>query len=146
MEDDVLSKNPDLVVIYIGVNDVWHKSLTGTGTDADKFEKFYEAIIKKLKAKNIKIILCTPAVIGEKTDHSNTQDGDLNQYSKMIRAIAKKNNLALVDLRNIFMDYNLKNNSENQAKGILTTDGVHLNARGNQLVAEEIWKLIKSAG
>ena len=145
MEDDVLSKNPDLVVIYIGVNDVWHKSLTGTGTDADKFEKFYEAIIKKLKAKNIKIILCTPAVIGEKTDHSNPQDGDLNQYSKMIRAIAKKNNLALVDLRNIFMDYNLKNNSENQAKGILTTDGVHLNARGNQLVAEEIWKMIKSA-
>ena len=145
MEDDVLSKNPDLVVIYIGVNDVWHKSLVGTGTDADKFEKFYEAIIKKLKAKNIKLILCTPAVIGEKNDHSNPQDGDLNQYSKMIRAIAKKNNLPLADLRNIFGEYNLKNNPENQAKGILTTDGVHLNARGNQLVAEEIWKLIKGA-
>ena len=40
MEDDVLSKNPDVVVIYVGVNDVWHKTLLGTGTDADKFEKF----------------------------------------------------------------------------------------------------------
>ena len=146
MEEDVLLKNPDLVIIYIGVNDVWHKSLTGTGTDADKFEKFYEAIIKKLKARNIKLILCTPAVIGEKTDHSNPQDGDLNQYSKMIRAMAIKNNLPLADLRNIFRDYNLKNNPENQTKGILTTDGVHLNSRGNQLVAEEIWKLIKLAG
>lgn len=25
LEDDVISKNPDIVVIYIGVNDVWHK-------------------------------------------------------------------------------------------------------------------------
>jgi lysophospholipase L1-like esterase len=41
MEDDVLSKNPDVVVIFVGVNDVWHKTLRGTGTDADKFEKFY---------------------------------------------------------------------------------------------------------
>src|SRR5687768_2544315 len=25
MDEDVLSKNPDMVVIWIGVNDVWHK-------------------------------------------------------------------------------------------------------------------------
>ena len=50
MEDDVLSKKPDAVVILVGVNDVWHKRTYGTGTDADKFEKFYNAIIKKLKA------------------------------------------------------------------------------------------------
>ena len=48
MEEDVLAKNPDMVLIYIGVNDVWHKASSGTGTDADKFEKFYAAIIKKL--------------------------------------------------------------------------------------------------
>ena len=68
MEDDVLSKNPDVVVIYVGVNDVWHKTLLGTGTDADKFERFYQAIIKKLTDRNIKVIVCTPAVVGEKTD------------------------------------------------------------------------------
>src|SRR5215510_10047033 len=27
MEDDVLAKNPDVVVVYVGVNDVWHKTL-----------------------------------------------------------------------------------------------------------------------
>src|SRR5262245_41634210 len=58
MDDDVLAKNPDVVIIYIGVNDVWHKASAGTGTDADKFERFYNAILKKLKDKNIKIILC----------------------------------------------------------------------------------------
>jgi lysophospholipase L1-like esterase len=114
LEEDVLDKNPEIVVIYIGVNDVWHKRLAGTGTDPDKFEKFYVALINKLKAKNIKVVLCTPAVIGEKTDASNELDGDLNQYSTIIRRLASKNNLPLVDLRKSFLEFNQKNNPENK--------------------------------
>ena len=121
LEDDVLSKNPDIVVIYVGVNDVWHKTLLGTGTDADKFEKFYLAILKKLKDKNIKAILCTPAVVGEKTDFSNPLDGDLNRYSNMIRDIAKKNSLQLVDLRKNFLDYYKTNNPAMRKRIFLLT-------------------------
>jgi lysophospholipase L1-like esterase len=143
LEDDVLSKNPDVVVIYVGVNDVWHKTLLGTGTDADKFEKFYYAILKKLKDRNIKAILCTPAVVGEKTDFSNPLDGDLNKYSNIIRDIAKKSNLPLIDLRQKFLEYNKANNPENKEKDILTYDKVHLNPKGNQLVADAMWKLVK---
>jgi isoamyl acetate esterase len=144
MEDDVLAKNPDVVVIYVGVNDVWHKASSGTGTDADKFEKFYDAILKKLQDRKIKVILCTPAAIGEKTDFSNQQDGDMNAYSSIIRSIAQKNSLPLVDLRKAFLDYDLKNNPENKDRGILTSDRVHLTAKGNQLVADEMWKVIKA--
>ncbi len=143
MEDDVLAKNPDVVIIYIGVNDVWHKASSGTGTDADKFERFYNAILKKLKERNIKVIMCTPAVIGEKTDFSNQQDGDMNAYSNIIRSIAQKNGLPLVDLRRAFLEYDSKNNPENKDRGILTTDRVHLNAMGNQLVADAMWSVIK---
>lgn len=144
LQKDVLDKKPNVVVIYIGVNDVWHKSLLGTGTDLDKFERFYQAIIDELKVAAIKIILCTPAVIGEKTDFSNPQDGDLNAYSISIRKIANINNLSLVDLRKAFLDYNLANNKANVEKGILTTDCVHLNAKGNFLVAQEIWNKLRS--
>ena len=77
MENDVLAKNPDIVVIYIGVNDVWHKASSGTGTDYWKFGPFYEAIVKKIQATGAKVVVCTPGVIGERTDHSNQQDGDL---------------------------------------------------------------------
>jgi lysophospholipase L1-like esterase len=142
MDDDVLSKNPTTVVIWIGVNDVWHKRSYGTGTDADKFERFYNAIIKKLKSNNIKVLLCTPAVIGEKTDYSNELDGDLNKYAGIIRNIASNNNCPLIDLRKAFTNYNLKNNKENKNAGILTTDGVHLNDTGNELVAEEMMKAL----
>jgi lysophospholipase L1-like esterase len=144
MEDDVLRKNPDVVVIYVGVNDVWHKTLLGTGTDPDKFEKFYTAILARLKEKNIRAILVTPAVVGEKTDSSNPLDGDLNRYSNIIRTIAKKNGLPVVDLREMFIAYNKSNNPNNEEKNILTYDKVHLNAKGNQLVADAMWKAIKA--
>lgn len=140
MEEDVLALSPDVVVIWVGVNDVWHKRSFGTGTDPDKFEKFYQAIIKKLQAKNIKVYLCTPAAIGEKTDFSNELDGDLNQYANIIRKIAVNNNCGLIDLRKSFLSYNLANNKDNKASGILTTDRVHLNEKGNTFVAEEMMK------
>ena len=143
LEEDVLSKNPDVVFIFVGVNDVWHKTLLGTGTDADKFEKFYLAILKKLKDKNIKAVLVTPAVVGEKTDMSNPLDGDLNKYCNIIRDIAKKNDLPLVDLRKEFGNYYKTNNPNNEEKNILTYDKVHLNTKGNQLVADLMWKVVK---
>ena len=53
------------------------------------------------------------------------------------------NNLTLIDLRKTFLDYNVKNNPQNQESGILTSDRVHLNSTGNRLVAETIWEKIK---
>ncbi len=143
MEEDVLSKKPDVVVIYVGVNDVWHKQTHQTGTDPDKFIGFYSAMIKKMQSAGIKVILATPAVIGEKTDFSNAQDGDLNSYSQIIRNLAKQYNCGLVDLRKEFLKYNLANNPENKESGILTTDRVHLNAAGNKMVGELMMTALK---
>lgn len=140
MEDDVLAKEPDVVVIYVGINDVWHKSRQGTGTDIDKYEKFYVAIIKKLQAKNIKVAICTPSVIGEMKSGGNQQDGDLDKYSDVIRRLAAQYNCTLIDLRKSFMEYENSHNPDNKESGILTTDRVHLNADGNQLVANQMLK------
>ena len=56
LEKDVLSQNPDVVVIWIGVNDVWHKTSLQTGTDPDKFERFYVALVKKFQTKKLTIL------------------------------------------------------------------------------------------
>jgi lysophospholipase L1-like esterase len=142
MDEDVLAKNPDVVVIWVGVNDVWHKATYGTGTDPDKFEKFYTAIINKLQAKKIRVILCTPSTIGEKSDYTNQQDGDLNKYSQIIRDLARNYHCGLIDFRTIFHVYEQQNNPSNKDRGILTVDGVHLTDQGNQLVADEMLKMI----
>ena len=144
MEDDVMKQHPDVVIIYVGINDVWHKTSSGTGTDADKFEKFYRAIIKKLQEKNIKVIVCTPSVIGERNDNSNQQDSDLDSYSNIIRKIAKDISLPVCDLRKAFADYLKVNNPSNLEKGILTSDRVHLNTKGNLFVAGEMWKVLQN--
>lgn len=91
MENDVLLQKPDAVVIWIGVNDVWHKK-SGTGTDETTFISFYNEIIRKLKAIGIIVFMCTPAVIGEKDGLANPLDDELNKYSDLIREIASKNN------------------------------------------------------
>jgi lysophospholipase L1-like esterase len=142
MDDDVLAQNPDIVFVWVGVNDVWHKATYGTGTDPDKFEKFYTAIINKLLDRHIRVILVTPAVIGEKTDFTNQQDGDLNAYSQIVRNLAQKFRCGLVDLREIFHNYELKNNPGNKESGILTVDRVHLNEAGNQLVADRMLEIL----
>jgi lysophospholipase L1-like esterase len=143
VEEDVLKKNPEIVVIYVGINDIWHKRLAGTGTDYVKYIQFYESLIKKLQAAGIKPVVCTPSVIGERKDMSNEQDGELNMYSNWLRYYAKINNIPCVDLRTSFTNYLIANNPRNEEKGLLTSDRVHLNATGNQFVAEEIWKVLK---
>ncbi|HCT23683.1 MAG TPA: G-D-S-L family lipolytic protein [Chitinophagaceae bacterium] len=143
LETDVLEKKPDVVVIYIGVNDIWHKKLNGTGTDFWKFTKFYEALIAKLQAANIQVVLCTPAVIGERTDFSNEMDGDMNFYSNWIRYHAAQKKFPLADIRMAFLEYNLANNKQNLDQGILTTDKVHLNQEGARVVAATMWTAIR---
>lgn len=140
VDEDVLAKDPQVVVIYVGINDVWHKTTSGTGTDLNKYEKFYIALIKKFQAKNIKVAVCTPTVIGEKKNDANPQDKDLNAYSEVVRKLATDHHCTLIDLRKAFASYEETNNADDKESGLLTTDRVHLTDAGNQLVADEMIK------
>jgi lysophospholipase L1-like esterase len=144
LEKDVLDKKPDQVFIWVGVNDVWHKKTFGTGTDDNKFAQFYDALIAKIRSGGANVVLCTPACIGEKTDCTNILDGDLNHYAAIIRDVAARNQCKLCDLRQATLNYNATHNKDNLEKGILTTDGVHLNEAGNRMVAQMMLKMIGS--
>ncbi|MCX5676875.1 MAG: SGNH/GDSL hydrolase family protein [Planctomycetota bacterium] len=140
LQKDVLDKNPTLVFIYIGINDVWHwkKQPDGTmkgGTPKDAYEAGLKDIIGKIKAAGARVILCTPSTIGEKADGSNERDPMLEEYSSISRNVAKECGVELLDLRKAFIDHEKANNKDNQPKGILTGDGVHLNKDGNRFVA-----------
>ena len=63
-------------------------------------------------------------------------------FSSWIRNYAADKNLGLVDLRKSFHEYSVANNPKNEDRGILTTDRVHLNEKGNAFVAAEMWKRI----
>ncbi len=138
---DVLDKNPSKVVIYIGINDVWH-SAHGKGTPIETFESGLNDIISQIKAAGASVVLCTPSTIGEKHDGSNELDEMLTEFSAVSRKVAATHELKLLDLRKNFIDYLKANNQENKERGVLTTDGVHLNKAGNEFVASQMLQAI----
>jgi lysophospholipase L1-like esterase len=137
LERDVLSKQPTLVVIYIGINDVWH-SQQGRGTPKEEFDAGLRRIIQQIRGKGAGVLLCTASVIGEKHDGSNLLDKMLDEYCETSRKVAADLKVPLLDLRQKFLNHLKSHNPDNAEKNVLTTDGVHLNAAGNRFVAEQM--------
>ena len=143
LSKDVIEKKPTIVVIYIGINDVWHWALENhQGTTEAEFERRLREIIARIQYSGSEVVLCTPSVIGEKFDGSNPQDPVLEQYCAISRKIALDRGIRLCDLRKAFLTYLTVHNKENNEKNVLTTDGVHLNDAGNRLVADEILRFL----
>jgi isoamyl acetate esterase len=131
----------DILVIYIGVNDVWHEP----GTPPDEYRSGLNALINQAKAIEATVILATPAVIGEKTPGDNPKDQQLDEFSRISREVAASQAIVLCDLRQIFQEYLAAHNPQNQETKILTTDGVHMNDQGNALIAEAMIQSIGQA-
>jgi lysophospholipase L1-like esterase len=141
VDKDVIAKKPTIVVIYIGINDVWHgESNPKNGTAPEAFEAGLKEVINKCTKAGAQVVLCTPTVIGELPGGSNKLDSKLDDYAAISRKVAKELNLPLCDLRKAFVDHLQTKNPEKKAQGILTTDRVHLNEAGNLLVAQTILK------
>lgn len=137
LDQDVLEKKPSIVVIYIGINDVWH-SQNGKGTSAEAFEKGLKSLIERISKAGARTILCTATVIGEKTDGSNKLDKMLDEYCDISRKVAKDTGTQLIDLRTACLAHLKANNKENKSKGILTSDEVHLSGDGNKFIAAQM--------
>lgn len=141
LERDVLSKKPTLVVVYIGINDVWHgQSDPKKGTDPERFEQGLTEVVTKCQAVGARVVVCTPTVIGELPGGGNKLDAKLDQYAGISRKVAEAQKATLCDLRKAFADHLNANNAAKKDAGVLTTDRVHLNEAGNRLVAEAILK------
>lgn len=141
---DVLIYGPQTVVVYVGVNDCgffkWVPAVGGT--EPATYERELTALVRKFRQQGIRVVLCTPAVIGEKRPGENELDASLEAYVRACRAVAGREGCPLVDLRVAFTNYLRTHNPQNQPKGILTTDGVHLTREGNALVARELHKVL----
>ncbi len=137
LDRDVIEKKPTTVVIYIGINDVWH-SKRGQGTPKNAYETGLRSLVDRIRAVGSRVILCTPSVIGEKATGENPLDAMLDEYSDVTREVATDMKTGLVDLRMAFVDHLAKANPDGKEKGTLTSDGVHLNPDGNRFVADRM--------
>jgi lysophospholipase L1-like esterase len=149
LDHDVLQKNPTVVVIYIGINDVWHWTHPKVvargrkGTTPEQFESGLKDMIQQANDNGARVILCTPSVIGEKPDGSNPSDKMLDEYADISRKVARETGSQLLDFRKAFVDYLKENNPKNAEQGILTEDGVHMNEEGNRLLSTLVLGALK---
>jgi lysophospholipase L1-like esterase/dienelactone hydrolase len=135
LERDVLARKPTLVVIYIGINDVWH-SERNEGTPREAFATGLRGLVDRITAAGARVILCTPSVIGEKASGTNKLDAMLEEYAETTRKVAADASVQLIDLRRAFVDRLRASNADDKSSGVFTSDGVHLNGAGNRLVAD----------
>ena len=144
IQKDVLDKKPDVVVVYIGINAVWHlyKFEGTTGTEADRYEAGLRDVAQQIQDQGATVVFCTPTVIGEDPDSDSEENIRLAEYSDIVRKVAKDTDSKLCDLRKAYSRYLKKHNPDKAYEGILTTDGVHMNDAGNQFLAEQMKKCL----
>ncbi len=135
MESLIEKEKPDVVVIYLGINDVWHGE---KGTTKPDFEAGLKAMIALCRKAGATVMLCTPSVIGEEMTDANRLTKTLGEYSEIIRKLAKEEKTGLCDIHTAFVEELKKVNFENKHAGNLTYDGVHMNDKGNALLADVI--------
>ena len=136
LQRDVIDREPTHVVVYIGINDVWHWKPNRKGTTPERFDEGLRELIAKLRDAGAAVLLCTPSAIGERTDGGNPYDERLDKYADIARTVAADTGTPLLDLRRIFIDELKRINPEQRDRRVLTADGVHLWPLGNRLVAD----------
>ena len=144
-EADVRAKDASIVFVYIGINDVWHsKSDRGT-SEADYGGGLKELVARLEGPGGATVAMATPSVIGEKPFGDGEFDSMLARYSAITREVAQAGVRPLCDLQERFREHLELFNPNAKSKGILTTDGVHLNDAGNEFVAAEAALAIRKA-
>lgn len=157
-EKDVLLHDPDLVVIQYGINDsavdVWKDPpATKSRVSKEQYEANLRSLIKQLKEKKIAVILMTPnslrwiprikKLYGKPPYDPDDPDGFnlfLKSYAETVRQIAKDEDVPLVDIYAAFETYGKQ---EAQSAQDLLLDGIHPNAKGQQMVADLLIPKIK---
>ncbi|WP_416729916.1 SGNH/GDSL hydrolase family protein [Fictibacillus sp. JL2B1089] len=127
---DVIDLEPDLLSVSIGINDVWRQldSPQLEQVDASKFEEVYRELLTQLSPKT-KLVLMEPTIIKENTGSQGNQL--LIPYVEVVRKLAIEFDAVLVPTHEIFLNHLTKKPDVS-----LTTDGVHMRRKGNELMAK----------
>jgi lysophospholipase L1-like esterase len=131
LDADVLKKKPDWLTVSCGVNDVWHGA---SGIPLEQYKQNMTQLVDRAQAAGVKVMILTATMIGE--DAPNENNTKLAGYNEFLRQLAAEKHCPLADL-NSDMQAAVK---ELVAAGyrpghLLTQDGVHMNPRGNVMMA-----------
>jgi lysophospholipase L1-like esterase len=159
LESDVLTHEPDLVIIQFGINDgmidVWKDPpATVSRVSKSDFEHNLRAMIKRIRETHGHVILMTPnplcwvpflkQLYGKPPYRPDDPQGltfILADYAQIVRDVAKAENLPLVDVYQAFEAYGQQPGHRLEH---LLPDGVHPNDAGHRLVGDLLIETIQA--
>lgn len=134
---DCWNHTPDLISIFIGVNDVWHGLFEGigNGVDIERYEKVYRMLIDDTRKvlPNARFILVTPFFLeGSATSERMDEFVNIYKYAGVVRKIANDYDFPVVDLQEKFASLADKNGTSHYLY-----DGVHPTIAASKIIADE---------
>lgn len=167
LQNDVLKKNPDIVVIEFGGNDCdfnWDEIAKNPlenhnpNTDFNIFQKSLRNLVESLRSSGIVPVLMTlPPLDADRyfkwVSHDSSSAGDKiltwlgsvskiywwqERYNSAIVNIAQETKTRWIDIRSAFL-----NNAD--FRQYLCIDGIHPNEKGHLLIADKIMEYINES-
>jgi lysophospholipase L1-like esterase len=151
LDRDVLRHRPDLVTISCGINDVWQ------GFDAfhpdgggprciplPAFRKNVQEIVEAAQGERVMPVVLSTTVFEEEANSKGNRI--LRDYNAVLEHVAAVTDCRYIPLQQPFLDEIASHRRETgEIRLWLTADGVHLNERGNALMAKLVLEGLSGA-
>lgn len=131
---DCLALRPDVVTVYVGVNDTWRAFDQDDPTSAEDFEAGYRFLLDQLSAElpASPVLLMIP-FITDIDEGRELMHPDLDEKVERIRRLAREFGHTVVDLEHVMH----RALADGHTPASLAEDGVHPTVAGHRLIADE---------
>lgn len=128
---DVLDHDPEILTVYIGINDTWRRYGADDPTTTEAFEGDYRAILKRAHDTVApRLILVEPFVAPVDSEQKRWDEEDLDAKRDAIRRLADEFGADVVPLARVMADA-----AEQYGEKAIAADGVHPTELGATLIA-----------
>ena len=137
LEHDCILRQPDIVSLLIGCNDVGVMMNTGKSLEEQEFEAGYESVLRELTERTRARIICmAPFIFPYPRKYANWIPG-IRQAEAIEKRIAERYHVEFLELQDLMISAAGRAGYEN-----ITTDGIHLTEGGNEIIAGELMRFL----
>lgn len=127
-EHDVLAEEPDVLTVYVGVNDMWRRFDSDDPTSEEAFEATYRRLLEPVRATSL--LLIEPYFVPVRPEQRAWLD-DLAGKRAVVARLADEKGAQLVLLHDA-----VSRAAAEQGAAAIVPDGVHPTPLGSRIIAD----------
>ncbi|HEX4058747.1 MAG TPA: SGNH/GDSL hydrolase family protein [Galbitalea sp.] len=126
---DVVSQFPDVLSVYVGINDTWRRYDENNATTAANFERDYRACLSELGGA-VLLVLMEPFVVPVFPEQEHWHE-DLDPKRAVVAKLAAEFEARFVPLQSL-----MSAAAEEHGAAAIAQDGVHPTELGHRIIAD----------